>query len=373
MKAAREQDFRVCPSCGARNKAKWEYCVRCSESLADVPLGAPGAAAAAAASPDVVADYDEGLPWGSIFGTLVLLAIAVSVYRLAGEPPAAPPPNAFTVGTIPQALPSSPPAAQGRPGREEYDEGIRRLTAGDEAGAVDMLARATSLDSDNDVYRNAYGVALFAFGSKEDAVDQYRAALRLAPRNSTYRLNLAKALVSVGRKDEAMAEFERMMEGSPHGDALQEVAQMVAESDPARARDLLRRAAALQPQNAVLKQQLASILEKTGDVDGATRMYSEVLATNPEAHITRGLLAEIHLKQGRSEEALALFRSGLQEFPNAALLHRGLASALERSGALAEAIAEYREYARLAPNAADAAQLRERADRLERRAAAENS
>ena len=114
------------------------------------------------------------------------------------------------------------------------------------------------------------------------------------------------------------------------------------------------------------------MLEKTGDLAGATQEYEKVLRERPDAGVTRGLLAEIHFQRGEKAEAIALFREGLSQDGDVALLHRGLASLLERTGDAAEAVKEYREYARLAPNAPDAKQLADRADRLERRLAAGN-
>ena len=376
MKAAREPDFRVCPNCGARNKARWEYCVRCSESLSGVPLGdaaVADAATVAKGAPAPVEDYDEGLPWGSIFGTLILVGIGIGIYRVARQPDPPPSPQIFTVGTLPTALPSPTAAGEKPPGQEEYEAGLKLLNTNDPAGAAALFARAAGLASENDVYRHAYAVALWQSGAKMESIDQYQQALRLSPANPTYRLNLAKALASVGRTAEAVAEYEVLNARSPNTDALQEMARLLADTDPERARDLLRRAAGTRPGDAVLKQQLASVLEKTGDTQGASQMYSEILESNPGAHVTRGLLAEIYLKGGQQDQALALFRAGLQQYPDAPLLHRGLASALERSGAVAEAISAYREYARLAPNAPDAQQLRDRADRLEKRVASATS
>ena len=89
-----------------------------------------------------------------------------------------------------------------------------------------------------------------------------------------------------------------------------------------------------------------------------------------EAQKRLGLPFELAAGGLREGSALALFREGLSRDAQAPLLHRGLGSLLERNGQLADAVAEYREYARLAPNAADAQQLAERANRLERRLAA---
>jgi len=370
MKATKEQDFRVCPNCGARNKSKWEFCVKCSESLQGVPLG--GAAPSDIETTDVVAgDEGEGIPWGSVAATIVGLSLAIGVYKLFNEPDPAPPPQIFSVGTIPPSLPPAQPRAPRSAGQEEYEAGLRRLNANDPAGAAAHFARAVAAASDNHVYRHAYAVALWQSGAKTESIAEYRNALRVAPDNPTYRLNLAKALVSVGRNTEALAEYETLIRrGGNHLDALQGAARLLSDTDPQRAQEFLRRVAAARPGDAVIKQQLASMLEKSGDTAAATQMYSEILDQNPGAHITRGLLAEIQLKRGQPEEAVALFRSGLQQYPDVPLLHRGLASALERSGALTEAIDEYREYARLAPNAADAQQLRERADRLEKQVTA---
>ena len=369
MKAAKEPDFRVCPNCGARNKVKWEFCVKCSESLQGVPLG--GATASAAETTPAADDAGEGIPWGTVASAIIGLTLAVGAYKMFNEPSPAPPPELFTVGTIP---PSLPPVQERLPkgaGQEEYEDGLRRLNANDPAGAAAHFARAVAAASGNHVYRHAYAVALWQSGAKTESISEYRNALRVAPDNPTYRFNLAKALASIGRNTEALAEYETLIRrGGNHLDALQEAARLLADSDPARAQDFLRRVAVARPGDAVLKQQLASMLEKSGDTEAATRMYSEILGQNPGAHITRGLLAEIQLKRGQPDEAVALFRSGLTQYPDVPLLHRGLASALERSGAVTEAINEYREYARLAPNAPDAQQLRERADRLEKQVTA---
>ncbi len=369
MKATKEPDSRVCPNCGARNKAKWEFCVKCSESLQSVPLG--GATPSAAETTDVVADDEgDGIPWGSMTAFIVGLALAFGAYKLFNEPNPAPPPEIFSMGTIPPSLPPAQPRAPRSAAQEEYEAGLRRLNANDPAGAAAHFARAVAAASDNHVYRHAYAVALWQSGAKTESIEEYRNALRVAPDNPTYRLNLAKALTSVGRKTEALAEYEALIRRGNHLDALQEAGRLLSDTNPQRAQEFLRRVAAARPGDAVLKQQLASMLEKSGDTDAATQMYSEILDQHPGAHITRGLLAEIQLKRGQPEEAVALFRSGLQQYPDVPLLHRGLASALERSGAVTEAINEYREYARLAPNAPDAQQLRERADRLEKQVTA---
>jgi Flp pilus assembly protein TadD len=370
VRATKQLDFRICPNCSARNKAKWEYCVKCSEPLQAVPLGGSEPEAPAAAA----VDEGEPLPWGSIAAFVALFAVGVFTFDFFRQPAAAPPPELFTIGTLPPSLPPPAPPAEKAPGQEDYEAGLKRLNQTDPAGAAALFARAASAAADNHLYRHALAVALWQSGSKAEAIAAYQEAVRLSPANPTYRLNLAKALANAGRSREAVTEYEELINRhGGHLDALQEAARLLADTDPERARDLLRRAAASRPNDAVLKQQLASALERSGDVEGASQMYAEILQVNPGAHITRGLLAEIELKRGQPDQAIALFRSGVQQYPDVPLLHRGLGSALERSGAVTEAINEYREYARLAPNAPDAQQLRERADRLEKQVTASSS
>jgi predicted Zn-dependent protease len=373
MKANRDADFRVCPNCGARNKVKWEFCVKCSESLQGVPLG--DASDTVDEAPDVVAD-DTGsdIPWGSLAAGVVAIGLAFGAYAMFKDPDPKPPPELFTLGTVPPSMPPPVAPAAKSAGRDEYEAGLARLNANDPAGAAPHFARALAAAPDNHVFRHAHAVALWQSGAKEQAIDEYRNALRVAPDNPTYRMNFARALAGLGRSEEALTEYETVIRnGRGNLDAMQEAARLLADKEPQRAREFLGRVAAARPGDVVLKQQLASLMEKSGDTEGATKMYSDILESNPGAHITRGLLAEIQLKRGQPEEAVALFRSGVQQYPDVPLLHRGLASALERSGAVTEAINEYREYARLAPNAPDAQQLRERADRLEKQVTAASS
>jgi len=364
---ARQANFRICPECGTRNRPKWDFCAKCGESLQDVPLGEP-APVETAAEPLV---DEAGVPWASTLGVAILIGATVATYWYFREPPASPSSEIFTLATLPPSLPPAGPPTAKQPGQDAYDRGRRLLDQGDPAGAARLFADAVSEAPDNHAYHHAHGVALWQSGARSESIDEYNEALRLSPDNPTYRLNLAKALVSVGRTSEAIREFEAVAARTPNAEALEEAARLYAKGgDYARAADEFRRIAAMRPNDAVVQQELASALEKSGQVDQAAQLYGQILQANPNADITRGLLAEIYFNRGQKDEAIALFRERLAQDAQAPLLHRGLGSLLERTGQIADAVNEYREYARRAPNAADAKQLAERADRLERRLAA---
>jgi predicted Zn-dependent protease len=367
-----KSDFRVCPECGTRNKPKWEFCARCGDSLQGVPLGEPASEEA------VEFEYDETIspgafPWVTGLGLLAFGALAVAVIARSEKqsPDQRPNPNIFTLPTLPASPAAARPQAKDT-GKDGFDDGMRRLLAGDAAGAVAPLAQAVAAEPDNPLYRNTYAKALLAAGSSDEALRQFEAALRLSPDNVSYLSDAARTMDRAGKLAEAARAYETILLRQPRNEqALGDLASLHQRNGhPEQALPLLRQLAEGRPDDLVVRQELAHVLENTGDLRGARHEYEKVLAEKPEAHVTRGLLAELHFKQGEKDEAIALLRDGVARDAGAPLLHRGLGSLLERSGDVAEAAKEYREYSRLAPNAPDARQLADRADRLERRQAA---
>src|SRR5260221_8190886 len=110
-----QADFRVCPQCGTRNKATWEYCVRCSEDLRDVPVGQPSASSV----PEDVSPPPESSPWlgdARVAGGPRPRPHAPPRLR-RGEPPP-PPPQLFPLSTPP------PPPAAPAPGPTPYPPAV---------------------------------------------------------------------------------------------------------------------------------------------------------------------------------------------------------------------------------------------------------
>src|SRR5215470_13474389 len=339
-------DFVVCPACGTRNKPKWEFCARCGESLQGLPIGEPAPVEA------VLDDAEDtaapgAVPWITGLGVFAFGALAVAMWGWSQKQAAAarPDPSVFTLPTMPASAPPPRPGVI-EPGRDAFDEGRRLLMKGDTAGAIPLLAQAVADAPQNGTYRSVYAKALLASGSTDDALRQFEAALRLSPESVGVLSDAARALDRAGQPAEAARLYDAVLTQQPDNEqALRDLSGL---------------------------HELGHVLEKTGDVKGAAEAYERVLAERPDAHVTRGLLAEIHFTQGEKDQAIAIMRDGVTSDAQAPLPHRGLGSLLERTGQYAEAAKEYREYARLAPGAADAKQLEDRADRIERRLAAAN-
>jgi predicted Zn-dependent protease len=366
----RSADFRICPSCDSRNKLKWEYCVRCGESLQEVPAGgeAPEPAAETGAAEAANEEFRPGVPWLSLTGIGALVVFGVIALRPRPTAEAArPDPSAFHIPTLPPELPSAAPVEKG-PGSEEFERGRALLRRGQAAEAVDLLAQATALDGGNALFRQVYGQALWQAGAKDQAIDQFRVAVRLDA--DTYRMDLARALAGTGRPADAVLEYEQVLAGSPNNvPAMEDLARLYdGQGETQRALSLWRQVAASNPNDVVKQQSMARVLEKAGDLGGAADVYRDIMSQFRDAHVPRTHLAEILFQQGQGAEAIATVREGLQGYPNSPVLQRGLATLLERAGQTAEAVAAYREYARLAPGAPDARELADRADQLEKRA-----
>jgi Flp pilus assembly protein TadD len=355
---------RVCPSCGTRNKPKWEFCVRCGETLGEeldrpevtVAVGATGGQGAIAWRPWVMA----GLLVAATVASFLLLR------RISADRPD---PALFTMGlepTVPPASPAATPPRLDDPARVE-----RTLAHGKVLEALPLLADQVARNPEDAKVRRLYAQALAAAGRHEDASSEWRALTRLAPGDAEARFSLARTLDHMGRTGEAAEAYADLLAAAPnHGEGLRLSAGLwTRQGRHGEALPLLRRLVELNPGDLTARQDLAFALEKTGEPAGAAEVYAGIVASMPTASIARSRLAEVLTRQGHPERAVTLYREGLSLQPTHPFFHLGLAGALERVGQPLEAAAAYREFLRLAPNNPDAKQLAARAARLEKQSA----
>ena len=362
---ARSDEAVTCPACGARNKAKWEFCARCGESLqgAASPVAAKKVAPAAARAQVAPTSSWNGLLFGLAFAALLATVVFAVRYSRQNGPEPAPTPAAFTVPTQP-AKATPPPAPTQGPGSAAFQQGFKLLREGNAADAAGLLAQAVSEAPENALFQRTYGEALVRSGSEDAGLSALAEASRLDPR--LYRRDFAKFLDVAGRTAEAAAEFEAMLAESPDDpEALAGAGRIAAsQKNPAKAIPLLRRAVELRPGDTDLMGSLAMAIEASGDPKGAALAYGEIVLRAPANHAARAHLAAMLVKQGRIEQALSTLKEGILRDPAAAELRRALGSTLEDAQRPADAAAAYREYARLAPGAADAKDLLARAESL---------
>lgn len=357
--AGKPSDTKICPECGTRNKAKWDFCVRCGEGLSDVPVGVPEESPAAAAAED-----------GS---GMVMLAVIVVASVLAGIlgsrlslPQTEVDPAVFAsgrpMGPRPAARIVETPA-----GQDELFEGRRLLRSGDAQGSLAALAQAVAERPDDPDAHWAYAQALFRTDSVEEAVTHFEEAALLAPESFRYQLDLGRAAMAAGEPESALLAYQAAIElRAESPGALREAAiALLSLGQTEDAIEALTQAAELVGNSAVLRQDLAGALEKAGRTDEAVAAYRNALEINPGASVARSRLAHMLFHQGQRDEAISLARQGIEHDATQPVPYRDLGSLLEQSGRMKDAAEAYREYARLAPNAADAQKLVTRAGRLD--------
>src|SRR5262245_7116464 len=135
-------EVRICPSCQARNKGKWEFCVRCGESLQDVPLESQQQSKKPVAS---TRDEAPQQGYGPLFflslvaGLGVLGAVTASTLHTEPARPAVLTTAAGVSGTSDSSAPTQAPA----PSVKDHVGTARALLAkGDTAGAIDEATQA---------------------------------------------------------------------------------------------------------------------------------------------------------------------------------------------------------------------------------------
>ena len=141
----------------------------------------------------------------------------------------------------------------------------RRLERrGDWAGAASVLEAAVARDPSDVGLHQRLGRAYRQLGRAyederrlEEAEAAYRAALEQHPQPETFR-KLGRALKKLRRRDEAVGA---------HREAAEELGAVLARDDSNEAR----------------REQLGQTLERMGDLEGARRVYQELIERDPEA------------------------------------------------------------------------------------------
>src|SRR5947209_2619874 len=268
--AVRPEDELICPMCQTRNRARWEFCVRCGEPLQDVtptPASAPDLTGSANDFEITEGMQDTGEAGMVLFvGVLALVLLTVvACSRLRDTPPPpGPSPDLFTLGTQPPNLPA-PAKVPDRPGARDFEEGRRRLAGGDAAGALPLLSRAVEAAPDDAAFHDMLGQALAATGAGDQAVAQYAEAARLD--RAQFGMKLAERLADAGRNEEAARAYEQLLAASPGDPFAQEgLGRMQYRlGNYATAIPLLQRAVGARSDDPVLQQELAYALQSTGD------------------------------------------------------------------------------------------------------------
>ena len=248
-------------------------------------------------------------------------------------------------------------------GRARLDEGRSEL-------AERQFRQAVAYDPRSAAALAGAGRAALARRDFLSAAEYLERALAAAPQASRLHYPLAMAYRALGEMDLAAAHLARRGSvGVPLPDPLMEELDALLPSAMklegrgiqalqsgrwAAAVDAFRQGLELEPDNASLRQRLATALAAGGDTRTAVAQLEETLRRSPDfprAHFSLGAILAL---QGRSQEAVARYETALRLQPGYVEARMGLAEALRGAGRLAESLPHYAQVTAVDPGFAEA-------------------
>lgn len=148
---------------------------------------------------------------------------------------------------------------------------MKRMQAGDNAGALPLLLRARELAPRHTDLLNALGTCLARLGQPRQAVEAFDTALGIAPQQMRLHLGRAMALEDLSELDAARAGFEQVLALDPAASgALSRLAVLaVQRGDAAGARELATRALAIDPRDGAAAIAFAQAALQQKDISAA--------------------------------------------------------------------------------------------------------
>lgn len=233
---------------------------------------------------------------------------------------------------------------------ELYEQAHGHLANGDRSGALSSLQQAIVADPRNATAHNDCAVLSFEQDDKEKALYHYERAVELAPDNTTFLKNLGDFYwVEKGDAKKAMKQYVEVLRLTPSDvEALISCGQIcmkLGKNDDAI--EFLRRAQQIEPWNETIGQLLnehnpvagnaplpadrdtlyrqAQSKAATGDLAGAIANLKRILAVEPDNALIYNDLGVMNYQAGNMEDALDCYEQALSMAPEHSLFQKNLA------------------------------------------------
>lgn len=171
--------------------------------------------------------------------------------------------------------------------------------------AIRELARVTQLSPEDYRPRRLLGLIYFDFQQYPAAIEQYRQALANNPPESQRREIIIELAQSLIHQHEYAEALEQLTSASLDPDALYLALQSECHwslGRRERARELLDRAAAHNPDEKHVLRLQGRMLSEAGDLVEAADALQQALAQNPHDFESRYVLANVYRQQGRTAD-----------------------------------------------------------------------
>lgn len=221
--------------------------------------------------------------------------------------------------------------------------GMLRHERGDDADALQLIAKAYDLQPDNPNLAVAHGTLLRYTGDPAAAGLAFFQALALDPNLGGAHVGLGQLALDRGDAKTAERHFRTALRAGEDGHALAGLGTiMLARGDIDTAVSYLTRAAELVPDYAVIQFLLGQAFSKHGALAFAEAALNNALRLQPDLHAARAWLAEVLLKDNRPAEARAQYLALRPVSGYAVVVEIGLADADRMEELYEQAIVHYR-------------------------------
>lgn len=222
-----------------------------------------------------------------------------------------------------------------------YYVGAGRASAdlGNYEEAEKFLIKAKEFDAKSLAALEALGFFYAQNKQTEKALSVYQEAISLSDATSDTRFNYALVLLQLGKKKESEDAFEGILSIDPnHVETLRYKAlKLIHDQKYAEAEVLLSRAAKVQPDNASVQKNLATVLQKLGDYERSELSLRRALDADPKDDLVRVQLGGLLLEKSQAPLAVDILSEVTKNSPDLAVGFGVLGRALIEVGKYAEA------------------------------------
>lgn len=260
--------------------------------------------------------------------------------------------------------------------KQNFDQAMALLNAGDGAAAADLCVAALSGAPDDVDLLTLHGVALLScrkpreaesslqravalaprftrarenlgqtlmmLGRQDEAVEQLQQAAQLEPRSESVRLKLAHALASMGKAQEADAVYEEAFGLAPDRRRLAEAGEHLRNRRLTECKQICQELLAANPYDVNALRLSANVAFEEGRWRRAERLLKRVLLLAPAFDDARLDLARVFKQQDRLDEAVACTADTIARAPHSSHAYYMHASMLAICARHDEALAAYR-------------------------------
>jgi tetratricopeptide (TPR) repeat protein len=220
-----------------------------------------------------------------------------------------------------------------------FDQYIK-IADGDEAENEDYVAALSYT-----------GQAYFQLAQYQKAIEHYDLAIEKKP-EYRYFIRKAEALGKMGRKKEALLSFNQALKEHPNTAAIYHQRYQFYRDDNRleEAYADLKKAYALEPENADYIFDMGSMYQKNNQMEQAIKLYEKCIVLNKNVDLAYGNIASIYSKSELTRsKAFEFYKKAIAKAPNVAAHYYNLANAYREANEMDLAIAMYSKAVELDP------------------------